>query len=85
MIRLSCKEASSLASQMLDRRLSWSERSTLRLHLLICRACTRFGRQIEFLRVAVRQGGHEFDNDALEGLSSDARARLRHALRHDHY
>lgn len=54
---LSCKEAAHLASQGLDRRLRFGERIALRLHLAICDGCTRFTRQIAFLRKAVRQLG----------------------------
>jgi hypothetical protein len=80
MIRVSCKEASLLASQSLDRRLRLSERVMLRLHLLVCEACTRFRRQIEFLRVAVRGDTDELDNEHLDGLSNEARARIRQTL-----
>ena len=52
---LSCKEASLLLSQAEDRRLSWLERLQLRLHLSLCDACTRFSRQIAFLRTALRR------------------------------
>ena len=54
---LSCKEASRLASQGLDRRLGLGERVALRLHLAICAGCMRFARQIAFLRKAVRELG----------------------------
>ncbi|HET7201489.1 MAG TPA: zf-HC2 domain-containing protein [Burkholderiales bacterium] len=53
-IRLSCKEASRLISQGMDRRLSFPERIALRLHVGICDACTRFTRQVEFLRRALK-------------------------------
>jgi hypothetical protein len=52
---LSCKEATQLVSQGLDRRLGWFERVALRLHLAICHGCTRFSRQAAFLRRAVQQ------------------------------
>jgi len=52
---LSCREASRLISQKLDRNLSFSETVALRLHVSICAACTRFTRQMEFLRRALRQ------------------------------
>ena len=54
---LSCKEASRLASQGLDRRLGFGERVALRLHLAICDGCAQFTRQIAFLRKAVRELG----------------------------
>ena len=50
---LSCKEASRLLSQGLDRRLGFAERLGLRLHLLICDGCTNFGKQVAFLRKAM--------------------------------
>jgi heterodisulfide reductase subunit B len=50
---LSCKEATRLASQGLDRRLGLAERIGLRLHLAICSGCAHFARQVEFLRKAV--------------------------------
>jgi hypothetical protein len=50
---LSCKEASRLVSQGLDRRLGFAERLALRLHLLICDGCTNFSKQVAFLRKAM--------------------------------
>jgi hypothetical protein len=52
---LSCKEATRLVSQGLDRRLGLGERMALRLHLAICEGCSRFRRQVLFLREAVRR------------------------------
>jgi hypothetical protein len=54
---LTCKEVSRLVSQGLDRRLGWSERLTLRLHLAICDGCTNFKKQMDFLRRALRELG----------------------------
>jgi hypothetical protein len=52
---LSCKEATRLASQGLDRRLGFGERVALRVHLAICDGCTNFSRQMAFLRKAIRR------------------------------
>ena len=54
-MRLTCKEATALVSQELDRKLSLWERFVLRLHLLVCDACGNFVRQSEFIRRAVRR------------------------------
>jgi hypothetical protein len=54
-LRLSCKEASRLISQEMDRRLSLTERIALRLHVRICDACTHFTRQVAFLRRALQR------------------------------
>jgi hypothetical protein len=40
----------------MDRELSLVERSRMRLHLLVCAACTRFNGQMDLLRRAMRQG-----------------------------
>jgi len=50
---LTCKEATRLVSQGLDRRLGLGERVALRLHLLVCDGCTQFSRQVALLRKAV--------------------------------
>jgi hypothetical protein len=52
---LSCREASRLISEQLDRELGVAERASLRVHLAICAACTRMTRQFEFLRRAARE------------------------------
>jgi hypothetical protein len=53
-LRLSCKEASRLISQSMERRLSLAEGIALRLHVRICDACTRFTSQMKFLRRALK-------------------------------
>ena len=52
---LSCKEATPLVSQGLDRRLGFVERLALRLHLAICNGCSNFSKQVAFLRKAMRR------------------------------
>ena len=54
---LSCKEASRLVSQGLDRDLGLAARLRLRLHLAICEGCTNFKQQMDFLRRALRELG----------------------------
>ena len=52
-LNLTCKEASRLISQRLDRNLGLGERAALRLHLALCDACTRLSAQFDFLRRAM--------------------------------
>jgi hypothetical protein len=54
-MKLTCKEAARLVSQGLDRRLAPWDWLRLRVHLLICDACTAFSRQMEFLRRAIQR------------------------------
>ena len=52
---ISCKDASHLVSLKEDTSLTFWQRITLRLHLSVCAACTRFERQIRFLRTAMQK------------------------------
>jgi hypothetical protein len=56
-MRLTCREASRLVSQGLDRKLGFGEHLKLRVHLAICDGCTNFKKQVDFLRRAVKQLG----------------------------
>jgi hypothetical protein len=59
---LSCREATRLVSQGLDRELALGERIALRVHLAICAGCRNVDRQLALLRRAVRRlpaGGDE--------------------------
>jgi hypothetical protein len=51
---MNCRQATRLLSDALDRPLRAKEKIRLRYHLLLCRGCTRFGRQIRVLRQAGR-------------------------------
>ena len=52
---VSCREATRLLSQREERRLGPVERAKLALHLSVCTACSRFSRQLAFLRAALRR------------------------------
>jgi hypothetical protein len=54
---ISCKEATRLVSQGLDRKLGPWAWLRLRLHLAICDACAAFTRQMDFVRRAVQRFG----------------------------
>ncbi|MDT8388137.1 MAG: zf-HC2 domain-containing protein [Thiogranum sp.] len=46
---LSCKDASVIVSDSLDRKLSLHERLSLKLHLMMCNACQRMAGQMQIL------------------------------------
>ena len=54
-MKLTCREAARLISEGLDRNLSGAERTALRLHVAVCKACDRVTKQFEFLRRAARE------------------------------
>jgi hypothetical protein len=52
---LMCKEATRLISEGLDRRLPLRQRTSLRLHVTICGACSAYKRQLEALHLLFRK------------------------------
>jgi len=51
---LSCKQTTRLLSAAQDRPLGFGERLSLKLHLLMCKGCTNYSHQMDFLRTAIR-------------------------------
>lgn len=77
---LSCKDASRLISQSLDRRLSLGERISLRMHLLMCDVCKRFSYQLGLMRIAVRRMTHQIEEDEQIKLPEEAKSRIARAI-----
>lgn len=77
---LDCQHASHLISQSMEVRLTWRQRFGLRLHLMVCDACTQFSRQMWLLRSALRQLGSRTENDETLQLSQEARERIARAV-----
>lgn len=70
----SCRHATRLISDDLDRPLSWFERACLSIHLLGCRPCRRFRRAIGWLHEIMAAP------PADGRLPADARDRIQRAL-----
>jgi hypothetical protein len=73
---LSCKDASKIISQSLDRKLTMGERFNLKLHLLICKYCKYFSQQLQTLRVAVKANVYAVENDNTIEMSAEAKNRI---------
>ncbi|WP_126444903.1 zf-HC2 domain-containing protein [Sulfuricystis multivorans] len=60
---LSCKEVTHLLSEGQDRKLSLRERLALKMHLAMCKGCTNYRRQMDFLhRACKRYAGKLLDD-----------------------
>ncbi len=78
---LSCREVSELISEELDRDITFRERLGVRLHLMMCRGCSRFLKQIRFLRRVARSFRESAgDDQASPSLSPKARKRIQETL-----
>ena len=65
----------------MDVELPFYQRMAVRMHLLMCRYCARFYRQLIMLRKMSRHiDGGQLDTKAPAGLSQDAKERLKKTL-----
>jgi hypothetical protein len=81
---LSCKDVTQLISESMDRSLPLGKRIGVRIHLLMCRLCARYERQLLLIRETVRRltAAEETPEGLFFGpLSEDARERIRQSLR----
>ena len=76
-----CNEISKKVSESFDRTLPLHQRMMIRIHLMMCKYCSRFKRQLVIIRKAIRS---EDENAAgpvdSSALSSDARDRIKRSL-----
>ena len=80
---LSCKDATRLLSEAMDHSLPLGKRVGVRLHLLICKFCARYERQLLLIRETVRRlaAAEETYGPLLgERLSEEAKERIRKSL-----
>lgn len=54
---LNCRQVTQKSGALLDGELPWRERMQMRLHLAMCRHCSRFVAQLRLLRSTLRQRG----------------------------
>ena len=79
---LSCKEVMQLASEQLDRKLPFWTRVSLRMHVILCRGCSRYRRQITALdRVVVDHYRSDEAAETSERLPDHALRRIKSSLR----
>jgi hypothetical protein len=76
---LSCKDVTQLLSQSMDRSLPLGKRIGVRLHLLICKFCARYERQLALIRETVRHLVAAEDTLG-EPLSEAAKEQIRRSL-----
>ena len=78
----SCKDVSQLLSKSMDRSLPFYQRVLIRLHLFMCKYCSRLKEHFEVLRTAIRHeelSGNELD--ASREISHDGKERLKKFLK----
>ena len=64
---LKCHEASILSSEKLDRRLTFAEWVSWRIHVMVCSPCMLFQRQVKLLHRITVNGGVFLEDLGSEG------------------
>jgi len=80
---LSCKDVTQLISESMDASLPVGQRIGMRLHLLMCKFCSRYERQLLLIRETVRRLVATEDGPGEshgESLSEEAKGRIRKSL-----
>ena len=77
----SCKAAVRLQSEALDHKLTWRQQLGLRIHLLLCKWCSRYGKQIAFVHRAVHSHPDDVTMAVTPKLSPEAREQIKKQLR----
>ena len=78
----SCKDVSQMLSESMDRSLPFYQRVLMRLHLLMCKYCSRCKEHFEALRASSRHEelhGNELDDS--RALSNEGKERLKKFLK----
>lgn len=77
-----CNEVSQKVSQAMDTKLPVRHRMAIRVHLMMCRYCARFHRQLLLLRKMCQLEGHSTSETSIpNALTPDARERIKVSLR----
>jgi hypothetical protein len=73
---MNCKQASQLISRTLDETLSLRERFALKLHLYLCKYCSRFSQQLHNLHITLRNMGKSIEDDTSIKLPSETKKEI---------
>jgi len=76
-----CKEVTRMVSESLDRALPFYQRMGIRIHLMMCKFCTRYRRQLLILSEAIRLKPIQGEEIELPiSLPPEAKLRLKRLL-----
>jgi len=81
-----CKEVTRMVSESLDRKLPLYQRIGVRIHLLMCKFCSRFKKQLLFLRETIHlhvERGK--DTELSTKLPPEARERIRKSIQNNSF
>ena len=78
---LNCREATRLVSQAMDNHLTVQKRLELRVHMFMCKFCSRFEKQLKSIRKSARR---EVQAGDVAAMTPALKARLEKTVREHH-
>jgi len=81
---ITCKQATQLISEQLDRDLGLWQRFSLKLHLFLCHYCRKYARQLNFLRGASTQLDQHIESNEQHTLSSESKQKMKTVIENKH-
>jgi hypothetical protein len=77
-----CNEVTRKVSESMDHKLPMRQRIFLEMHLMMCKYCSRFRRQLQAIREAARLDVFAFESsDSENALSMEAKLRIKQTLK----
>lgn len=78
-----CGEVTRLVSESLDRKLPLHQRMGIRIHLFMCKFCSRYRKQLLLMKeVFTCCKESDCSEDIYEPLPEEAKERMKHLLNH---
>ncbi|MCO5045609.1 MAG: hypothetical protein M9963_07095 [Kiritimatiellae bacterium] len=77
----SCEKVAELASERLDRPLTFKERLSCRLHFLICYFCRRYHDQLDAMHTHLCKGGEKYGQDPQKCVCTEDKNRIKEACK----
>jgi hypothetical protein len=77
-----CREVTRMVSESMDREMPLIQRMGIRFHLMMCRWCSRYRKQLLFIRTVLKLYlAREDQLELADGLPQEARERIKLALK----
>lgn len=77
-----CRKVSQMVSESLDRKLLLHQRAMIKTHLMMCRYCFRFKKQLDLIRLICREDAKPPDDrDPSVALTTEACERIKSEIK----
>jgi len=80
----SCDEVSRLTSMAMDENLSFRQKIGIKAHLMMCKWCRNFHKQMHLMRKVIHKGSNNPSDSKKTSLSPEARRRIEDSIKNNH-